>query len=119
MNSEDPIINQPPSPNTKPLFITAKYYGQTSKQRKILRFISKAMATAADCCQIYKLKAAVIKRKMYITKMYLNKRELALLLTALKARSDSLKKATVSLVVSIRQCVRPHGTTRLTPDEFS
>jgi len=45
------------------------------------------MATAADCCQIYKLKAAVIIRT-HITKKYLNRRELALL-TALKARSDS------------------------------
>lgn len=101
---EDPIIKRPP--NTKPLFISAKYYGQISKQRKILRFISKAMATAADCCQIYKLKAAVIIRT-HITKKYLNRRELALL-TALKARSDSWKKATISFVVSVRQCVHRH-----------
>jgi len=114
---EDPIIKRPP--NTKTLFITSKYYGQIWKQNKILRFISTAMATAADCCQIYKLKAAVTKRTMYTTKMYLERSDLALLLTALKARSDRWKKATISFVVSVHQCVRPHGTTRLTPDGFS
>jgi hypothetical protein len=40
------------------------------------------MATATECCQIYKLKVAVI-RTMYLTKTYLDRRELALLLAAL------------------------------------
>jgi hypothetical protein len=47
------------------------------------------MAIAADCCKTYKLKTAVINRTMYITKMYSNRRELKLLLAALKALSDS------------------------------